>query len=41
MFVHCPQYQKPALILEQEKLVRQELAKMRSSRDGDVECKPS
>jgi len=34
-------YQKPALILEQEKLVRQELAKMRSSRDGDVECKPS
>lgn len=34
-------YQKPSLILEQEKLVRQELVKMKSSRDGDVECKPS
>ncbi|XP_074614532.1 protein DPCD-like isoform X3 [Acropora palmata] len=34
-------YQKPALILEQEKQVRQELAKMKSSRDGDMECKPS
>ncbi|KAJ7376230.1 hypothetical protein OS493_036053 [Desmophyllum pertusum] len=34
-------YQKPSLILEQEKLVRQELVKVKSSRDGDVECKPS
>lgn len=34
-------YQKPPLILEQEKRVRQELAKMKSSRDGDVECRPS
>ena len=41
MSVFCPQYQKPSLILEQEKLVRQELVKMKSSRDGDVECRPS
>lgn len=41
MLHFCPQYQKPSLILEQEKLVRQELVKMKSSRDGDVECKPS
>ncbi|XP_022789369.1 protein DPCD-like [Stylophora pistillata] len=34
-------YKKPPLILEQEKLIRQELVKMKSSRDGDVECTPS
>ncbi|XP_078358798.1 protein DPCD-like [Oculina patagonica] len=34
-------YHKPPLILEQEKLVRQELVKVKSSRDGDVECTPS
>lgn len=41
MSIFCPQYQKPSLILEQEKVVRQELVKVKSSRDGDVECKPS
>ncbi|XP_031552858.1 protein DPCD-like [Actinia tenebrosa] len=33
-------YQKPPLILEQEKLIRQELAKNKTG-DGDLECKPS
>lgn len=34
------QYQKPPLILEQEKLIRQELAKNKSD-DGELDCKPS
>lgn len=35
------QYKKPQAILEMEKLVHQELSKLKASQDGDVECAPS
>lgn len=35
------QYKKPQAILEMEKLVHQELSKLKASKDGDVECAPS
>ncbi|EDO40351.1 predicted protein [Nematostella vectensis] len=34
-------YAKPPMILEQEKLIKVELAKTQGSKEGDIECKPS
>ncbi|XP_033113405.1 protein DPCD-like [Anneissia japonica] len=34
-------YAKPSAVLEMEKKVRQELLKLKASKDGDMECKPS
>lgn len=34
-------YEKPPAILEMEKAVQEQLKKMKASKDGDVECKPS
>ena len=36
-----PQYKKPAAILDMEKQVMAELQKVKSSREGDMECAPS
>ncbi len=35
------QYKKPKSILEMERLVQQELGKLKAAKDGDVECAPS
>ncbi|XP_072025890.1 protein DPCD-like [Amphiura filiformis] len=35
------QYKKPKAILEMERLVQQELDKLKAAKDGDVECSPS
>lgn len=34
-------YRKPQLILDQEKLMKKELSKLKATRDGDVECSQS